>query len=419
MSMNDQNHRIECLIQIGRELSSASDLDRVLQSILSAAADLTASESASVLGLDEESNTLRFLAIPSAHKNTLQTISVPLDKSIAGMVFSQKKTAAVNNVSKSPFHYKNADQISGFQTRSLLASPIMFRNESLGVIEVVNKINGSDYNGDDVTILETLASQTAIAVQNTRLQKLLEKTQNDASRLDKMKSDFVAITSHELRTPLGLIIGHSTFLRELIGDEHKDQLDSIIKSAMRLKEIIENMSSMDNFQSGMAVVRQRSVSVRRLILDTIVSYRQDAEAKKVAIDLDLADSDLLIEGDAEKIGIAITNLIKNAVTFANEGGHVFIVSEQVPGYVKVSVIDDGIGIPLKDLPHIFDRFYQVESHLTRKHGGMGLGLSVAKMMVEMHGGRIWVESAEGKGSMFTMLLPLDSSQAQAAQRVFR
>jgi len=420
MSVNNQAHRIQRLIQIGRELSSAADLDQVLQSILSAAADLTGSESASILGLDEESNTLRFLALTASYKNTLQSVAVPLDKSIAGMVFSQKKTAAVNNVSKLPLHFKTVDQVSGFKTRSLLAAPILFRNESLGVIEVVNKIDETDYNGDDVIILETLASQAAIAVQNTRLQELLEKTQNDASRLDKMKSDFVAITSHELRTPLGLIIGHSTFLRELIEqEEYKEQLDAIIKSAMRLKDIIENMSSMDNFQSGLAVVRQRSVSVRRLILDTIVSYRQDAEAKKVSIDLDLADSDLLVEGDAEKISIAITNLIKNAVMYVNEGGHVFVVSEQVPGYVKVSVIDDGIGIPLKDLPHIFDRFYQVESHLTRKHGGMGLGLSVAKMMVEMHGGRIWAESFEGKGSIFTMLLPLDSSQAQAAQRVFR
>jgi signal transduction histidine kinase len=417
--MDTQTRRLERLTQIGRELSTAADLERVLQSILSAAMDLTNSETASILGLDEESNALRFLALSSEHKNTLETISIPLDKSIAGMVFSQKKTAAVNNVSKSPFHYKNADQISGYHTRSVLAAPILFRNESLGVIEVLNKTDDAHYNGDDVTILETLASQAAIAVQNTRLQKLLEKTQNDAARLDKMKGDFVAITSHELRTPLGLIIGHSTFLRELVGEEYVDQLDAIIKSAMRLKEIIENMSNMDNFQSGMSVVHQRTVSVRRLILDAVVIYRQDAEAKNIQLDLDLADAELLIEGDSEKIGIAITNLISNAMMFTNEGGHVFIVSEQVPGYVKFSVIDDGIGIPAKDLPHIFDRFYQVESHLTRKHGGMGLGLSVAKMMVEMHGGRIWAESAEGKGSIFTMLLPLDSAQAQAAQRVFR
>jgi signal transduction histidine kinase len=287
------------------------------------------------------------------------------------------------------------------------------------VIEVINKIDGADYNGDDAIILETFASQAAIAVQNTHLQKLLEKTQNDGTRLDKMKSDFVAITSHELRTPLGLIIGHSTFLRELVGPEYHDQLDAIIKSSMRLKEIIENMSSMDGAETGMSVVRQRTVSIRRLILDAVVTYRQDVETKKLSLKLDLADSELMIEGDAEKIGVAITNLIKNAVTYSNEGGHVFIISEQVPGYVKVSVVDDGIGIPLKDLPHIFDRFYQVESHLTRQHGGMGLGLSVAKMMVEMHGGRIWAESAEGKGSIFTMLLPLDSSQAEAAQRVFR
>ena len=417
--MDTPSRRLERLTMIGRELSTAADLDQVLQSILAAATELTSSDAASILALDEESNSLRFMALSSHQQNTLETVSVPLDRSIAGIVFSQKKTAAVNDVGKSPFHFKSADQVSGYQTHTLVAAPILFRNESLGVIEVVNKSNGADYTGDDVTILEMLASQAAIAVQNTRLQKLMEKTQNDNKRLDKMKSDFVAITSHELRTPLGLIIGHSTFLRELIDEEYRDQLDAIIKSAMRLKEIIENMSSMDNFQSGMSVVRQRTVSVRRLILDTIVTYRQDAENKKLKLDLDLADSDLMIEGDAQKIGVAITNLINNAITYTNEGGHVFIVSEQVPGYVKVSVIDDGIGIPLKDLPHIFDRFYQVESHLTRKHGGMGLGLSVAKMMVEMHGGRIWAESNEGKGSIFTMLLPLDASQAQAAQRVFR
>jgi len=417
--MDTPSRRLERLTMIGRELSTAADLDQVLQSILAAATELTSSDAASILALDEESNSLRFMALSSRQQNTLETVSVPLDRSIAGIVFSQKKTAAVNDVGKSPFHFKSADQVSGYQTHTLVAAPILFRNESLGVIEVVNKSNGADYTGDDVTILEMLASQAAIAVQNTRLQKLMEKTQNDNKRLDKMKSDFVAITSHELRTPLGLIIGHSTFLRELIDEEYRDQLDAIIKSAMRLKEIIENMSSMDNFQSGMSVVRQRTVSVRRLILDTIVTYRQDAENKKLKLDLDLADSDLMIEGDAQKIGVAITNLINNAITYTNEGGHVFIVSEQVPGYVKVSVIDDGIGIPLKDLPHIFDRFYQVESHLTRKHGGMGLGLSVAKMMVEMHGGRIWAESNEGKGSIFTMLLPLDASQAQAAQRVFR
>jgi two-component system sensor histidine kinase VicK len=125
-----------------------------------------------------------------------------------------------------------------------------------------------------------------------------------------------------------------------------------------------------------------------------------------------------VDGDASKIGVALSNLIKNSTAFTDAQGHVFVVAEKIPGYVKVSVIDDGIGIPSKDLPRIFDRFYQVESHLTRKHGGMGLGLSVAKVMVELHGGRIWAESVEGKGSNFTFILPVDSGQADAASRVF-
>lgn len=415
--MDQQSRRMERLIQIGRELSAAADLYSVTQSILGAALELTGSESASILEVDPDGKDLRFLAICPEAK-TLQTVIVPIKGSIAGMALRQKKTISVNDVSTSQYHFKNADRVSGFQTRSLLACPILFRGEALGVIEVVNKAARADYNGDDATILETLAAHAALGIQNAHLQTLLEETKEDAARLDKMKNDFVAITSHELRTPLGLILGHSTFLRELVDEEFHPQMDMIIKNAMRLKEIIESMSSVDNAQSGKAVVRRRTVSVRRLVLDIVAMLREEAEQKKITLGTDIDDSELMIDGDSEKVSIAISNLVKNGIMFTNEGGHVFIVAEQVPGYIKVAVIDDGIGIPAKDAQHIFDRFYQVESHLTRKHGGMGLGLSVAKMMVEMHGGKIWVESAEGKGSIFTILFPLDSSQAEAAGKVF-
>lgn len=415
--MDQQSRRMERLIQIGRELSIAADLFSVSQSILDAAIELTGSEAASILELDAETKNLRFLASRPEGK-TLFTVTVPVAASIAGMALREKKTISVNDTTLSEQHFKNADQVTGYKTRSILACPILFRGEALGVIEAVNKVSKSDYNGDDATILETLAAHAALAVQNARLQSLLEKTRAEAARLEKMKNDFVAITSHELRTPLGLILGHSTFLRELVNKEHYQQVDTIIKSAMRLKEIIESMSSVDNAQSGMAVVRRRTVSVRRLVLDIVANLHEQAEKKNISIGIDVDENDLMVEGDAEKIGIAISNIVKNGITFTNQDGHIFLVAEQVPGYIKVVVIDDGAGIPTQDVAHVFERFYQVESHLTRKHGGMGVGLSVAKMMVEMHGGRIWVESAEGKGSIFTMLLPLDSAQALAAGKVF-
>jgi signal transduction histidine kinase len=148
------------------------------------------------------------------------------------------------------------------------------------------------------------------------------------------------------------------------------------------------------------------------------SFMEQAGKKQLTLRAETGQAELLVEGDASKISIALSNVVKNALDFTNPGGHILIVAEQSAGHVKVSVMDDGIGIPAKDLSHIFERFYQVESHLTRKHGGMGLGLSVAKVMTELHGGRIWAESVEGKGSNFTLLLPVNPEQTSAASRVF-
>jgi signal transduction histidine kinase len=187
---------------------------------------------------------------------------------------------------------------------------------------------------------------------------------------------------------------------------------------MRLKEIIDSIANMDNAQSGMASLRARSVSIKHVVEEVMRLFMDEAGRKNLTLRADTGQGELLVEGDASKISIALSNVVKNALDFTNPGGHVFIVGEQIPGYVKVSVIDDGIGIPVKDLSHVFERFYQVESHLTRKHGGMGLGLSVAKVMTELHGGRIWAESVEGKGSNFTLLLPVNPEQASAASRIF-
>ena len=233
-----------------------------------------------------------------------------------------------------------------------------------------------------------------------------------------LKNEFIAITSHELRTPLGLILGHATFLRELVGNDYSEQVDAIIRSATRLKEIIESLSSVDNYQTGGASLRSRKVSITRIIEDVSASFRDMAVQKNVTLKIEVdRDQDLLVDADGSKIAIVLSNLVKNALTFTNHGGHVTICGGLESDFVKVVVKDDGVGIPANELPHIFERFYQVESHLTRKHGGMGLGLSVAKAMVEMHGGRIWAESTEGVGSTFTFLLPLEAKNDPSRSHV--
>ncbi|MEJ5224647.1 MAG: HAMP domain-containing sensor histidine kinase, partial [Anaerolineales bacterium] len=207
-------------------------------------------------------------------------------------------------------------------------------------------------------------------------------------------------------------------LRELVEPEYHEQLDTIIRSATRLKTIIENLSSVDNFQSGLASLRSRMVSIKRLVEDMVDTFQPEADSRGITLRAHLGPADLWVDGDTEKLGLALGNLIKNALQFTEPGGFISVSAENVPGYVKISVVDTGIGIPSEDLTRIFERFYQVQSHLTRTHGGMGLGLSVTKAMVELHGGRVWAESMEGKGSTFTILLPLDAAQNTAAQRVF-
>ena len=415
---SERTIRLEQLLEVIRNLSTALDLDPFLKTVISEACGLTDSEAGSILEYDETSNGLEFLSAPWHYQDALHGASVPLKGSAAGWVYREAKPLHVPDSKADPEHFSALDFASAFETRSILAVPLMVKGRPLGVLEVVNKIGEVYYTEDDITILETLAAPAALAIHNADLERRVEASYAEIAELDRLKSDFIAISSHELRTPLGLILGHATFLRELLGKEYHEQIDMIIKNASRLKEIIESLASVDNYQSGAARIRQGTVSIARVVEDVVASFSDMASQRNITLKADPGRDDLRVEVDRGKIATALSNLVKNAIMFTDENGHVFVTGELVPGYVKVSVIDDGIGIPAKDLPYIFDRFFQVESHLTRRHGGMGLGLSVAKAMVEIHGGRIWAESMEGKGSNFTFLLPVDPAQAEAGSRVF-
>ena len=418
MTISKKASNLQQLPVIIHRLGSAPDIDEFLQRLTAAAMELTSSVSASILAFDEPSNSLHFAAIPWFWQELLKDIFVPLDESIAGWVFANKKPQIVHNATKDPRHFKVIDQVTNFTTSTLLAVPMEYKRDTIGVLEVVNKADGAHYTEDDLAVLEILALYAAMALWNSNLEKQIQSTRNEFAELDRLKSNFIGITSHELRTPLGLILGHATFLKEMIDEEHREPMETIIRNATRLKEIIESLTNVDNYESGVARIRQNTISISRIIKEVISSFQDMAASKNITLQADIKDDDLLVEADANKITVAISNLVRNAITFTNEGGQVMVAVESVTGHVQVSVKDNGIGIPASDISHIFDRFFQVESHLTRRHTGMGLGLSVAKSMIEMHGGRIWVESVEGEGSTFSFLLPLRPPQKKSTTPAF-
>jgi signal transduction histidine kinase len=406
----DSSKHLARLLEIIRNLGNKVDLQPYLQSVLSVAAELTNSESASLLEYDEVAKDFYFKSVQWFHRDEVRSARIPLHGSVAGWVFQHNKPVAIDNVPKDDRHYKKIDDLAGFTTKTMLGVPVIFRDKTVGVLEVFNK--KSKYIAEDILTLETLAALAGAALQNDMLEKEVFSTQDEARELEQLKNEFIAITSHELRTPLGLILGHATFLKELLpNSEHEEQVDTIIRNASRLKEIIESITRVDNYESGSALLRPRKVSVTRIIQDVATSFQEMAKKKNILLKTETqVEQPLLVDIDSDKIAVVLSNIVKNALTFTNENGHVMIRGEQHPDYVKVSVQDTGIGIPANELVRVFDRFYQVESHLTRRHGGMGLGLSVAKVMIEMHGGRIWAESKEGVGSIFSFLLPVRKTE---------
>jgi len=413
MATNERIDHLERLLEVVRGLTTAPDLESFLQTIINEATEMTNSELASILEFDETTSELRFLAMHWFERDLLRPVGVPVEGSAAGWVYRKGQPLIIQNVKVDRRHFKVVDHMTNHDTRSLVAVPLMVRGEAVGVLEALNKKDDAHYTEEDLTILETLGALAAQAMQNVDLMRKVRASKVELAELERLKSDFIAITSHELRTPLGLILGHATFLREQAGEQFGEQLDTIVRNATRLKEIVENLSEVDNYQNGSARIRGDQVSMAKIAEEVILSFHQEAEQRNISLKTEIGNLPYYIHADQSKIAIALSNLVKNAIQYTEVGGHVTVKVEEDTGSIKVTVMDDGIGIPARELPRVFERFYQVETHLTRRFGGMGLGLAVAKAMIELHGGRIWAESS-GRGSTFTFLLPVNHGGQSAS-----
>ena len=403
-ALRDSPDRLQRLVEINQQISATLELPELLQSIVNAAAELTGSDQASIAQYFEADETLRFVAARWMEPQVMEETRIPLDGSIAGRAFQERRPVVVQNAQKEEF-FRQVDKDTGFQTRSVLTVPLLMRGKAQGVLSALNKHAGGEYDVQDIIVLETLASQAAIALENARLLKESREAYARLAELDEMKNNFIAISSHELRIPLGLILGHATYLKETFEGDELEQVEVIERSALRLKDIVEDLSQVETIQSDTSELRQNICDLTTVLRNIVSKHQNAADEKGVELVSRLPERSVNINAEADKLRIAFNHLVKNAIAFTNKGGKVEISLFVEDEWVEAHVSDTGIGIPEKDLPRIFERFYQVEEHMTRKHGGMGLGLTVAKAMVEMHKGEISVESVEGRGTRFSVKLP--------------
>lgn len=405
---------LELMVEVTRQLTSTFEQERLLTLISSIAVDLVNCEDASIILEDEHTGKLYFLTAAGTKTEALKKIRFPVEGSIAGTVFRTLEPLIVQDTANDSRFNEEVDKAIDFRTQSILAVPMMFQDRPIGVLEAINKNDGGEFDAHDQQILLTLAAQAAVAIENARLVKDLKDANVRLAELDRLKSDFIAIASHELRTPLTLILGYATFLREDASGRASEQLDLVLGAATQLKNLIEDMVNLTNLDAGGAELALQEFSLQEQIQECIASQQQFAAAKSLNIKHTWPDTTVRVQADREKIAIVVTNLLNNAIKYTPPGGRIQVGVRRDGGMVAVSVSDTGMGIPGTELDRIFDRFYQVESHLTRVQGGMGLGLSIAKGMIDLHGGRIWAESVEGRGSRFTFTLPIKGQDAASA-----
>jgi signal transduction histidine kinase len=389
-------------------LSPSLNIDELLPKIMDAAAEITDSESASILLWRERSQELVFRAT-GAQKTQAQSIvgkAVPLD-SIAGTIFREKRVVQIENVEQDPRHYSKVDEDLQFVTRSLLGVPLIVKNEVIGVLEVVNK-HQLPWTADDQQALTLLANNAAVAIEVARNVLRLKRANEELNEIDKLKNDFISIASHELRTPLGIILGYASFLEDTASSpEQTEMIGKVTAGAQQLRQIIDGLVNLGHMRQQSSTLVFETITMRELF-KTLGAEAEMMDMGQHALKVELPPETICTRVDAVRLGMALTNIINNAVRFTPAGGQIRIFWQPYGEREGEIVIEDnGIGIAAENLDKIFNDFFQVEHHLTRHHGGLGVGLTISKAIIEAHDGRIRAES-DGleQGARFTVTLPV-------------
>ncbi len=396
------------LAEVSTVLNSTLQLDRLLGYLMDAAADIVGAEAASVLLWNHKSHQLFFAATTTA--STSQALlgkPVPLEGSVAGMIMRERRPVVINDALNDPRIYQRAGQQIQFVTRSLLGVPMTSKDRMIGVLEVINK-RRLPWTEEDRHHMTVLASQAAVAIEAAQMVIALQKANEELTELDKLKNDFIAIASHELRTPLGVIMGYASFLQETEDEEINDHASKVLQSALQLRGIIEGMTNLRYLKQKSSELVREPVPLSKLMRDVGREANAQASAKGHQFEMVLPPDDVMVYVDAGRMRMALNNLLNNAVRFTPDKGTIQVEGRSSgQDEAQVIITDNGIGLTEEQMKRVFDEFYQVEDQMIRKHGGLGIGLSIAKAVIDAHGGKIWATSPGlNQGSTFYLTVPL-------------
>jgi PAS domain S-box-containing protein len=415
----------EILNAIGRRLAGELDPKALVQAVTDAATTLTGA----VFGAffynvtDERGDPYTLHALSGAAPEAFKDFPLPRNTPLFESTFRGEGTVRLDDVRTDPRYGQSgphdATPSGDPPVRSYLAVPVMARAGGvLGGLFFGHPAVGR-FTERHERIIEGLASQAAIAMDNAGLYQAAEAARQAAEAANRAKDDFLATLSHELRTPLTAILGWARMLRtrEFKTSERLRAMEIIERNAAAQAQLIEDLLDVSRIVTGKLQVTLRSIDAIGPIVQGVVdSFRPSAQARQIALRAKIDPLAGPVAGDRDRLQQVIWNLVSNAVKFTPAGGCVDVSCEQTDGWIEIRVRDTGKGISRDFLPHVFDRFRQADTSTTRMYGGLGLGLSIVRHLVEVHGGSVRAESAgDGRGATFRVRLPIAGATATDAQ----
>jgi signal transduction histidine kinase/HAMP domain-containing protein len=333
-------------------------------------------------------------------------VKVPMEaRSIAISVFKSGDAYYSNDLEHDA--YVHADMRKLFDAKNALFAPLKTEQETLGVVVAINRPGG--FGREEVDAITSFADVASLLLKNARLYLTLTGTVEELRRSSRLKDHFLQNVNHELRTPLTAIVGWTDLLMEENLDEKTlaRGLAQVRQSARVLLALIDDLLDLARMERGSLSLDRKPVSLPEVVQRSIDTVRMMADGRSVAVIFAPPATTIVpVQADPLRLQQILWNLLANAIKFSRRHGRVVVRVERDADRYLVSVEDDGIGIPAGELAHVFERFRQVDGSPTRQHAGMGIGLSLARSLVELHGGAIWADSIVGKGSRFTFTLPI-------------
>lgn len=405
----ESDNEVQILATLGEIMGSSMPFEEVIASAMRFTSAMMGADGSSLLLINRKEESLSFYIALGEKAEPLKSVTLVKGEGVAGLVAESGIPVVVSDVRRERRFSSRVDQVTGFKTRSIACVPLRVRGALTGVIEVVSKKVGT-FSDKDLDMLTAIAGPVGVMIENARLIDEVKSLHDRLEKAGHLKAEFLATMTHELRTPINIVIGNldlllGGFLGEL-NNKQKESLKTALRNSGEALNLVSSLLDLSRIQAGQFVIRVEEFRLEDVWTELELLFRVGVSGKDIELSWEVTDPLPPLKTDKVKVKEILSNIVLNAVKFTDHG-RIQVSASPVGGGEEVEIVvrDTGVGIPKDFLPFIFEPFRQAEGSLTRSHGGVGLGLNIAKRLLNLLHGRVEVESEVGRGSTFRVTIP--------------